>query len=383
MDAVTRPCWCGADALEPFGGGYLRCATCTTLVNQGGLTAEAAAVRDDETDYYGRRYWLEHQRDDLGLPDVHVRVRRDFVDRCGVWLATLLRYQTPPARVLEVGAGHGGYTALIQWAGYEATAVDLSSWMASVAAERFGITYHVGPVESQRLEPGSFDAVVANDVLEHLVDPVEMIQILVALLKPDGRLVLQTPEYPSPATWEQLDEDRNLFLEHMRRPAHEHLYLFSRSGLGLLLERAGLRHVVFEEAPFSYDMLAVSAAEPLIAHTDPAEALQGRSPVWPLVLALLDATGELRRSEQDRAARLSLIEHLNEVLRVSEDDRRARLETIERLDQLLSVSEDDRRARLETIERLDELLASSERERRIQREELERLAAEHGDRKLP
>jgi 2-polyprenyl-3-methyl-5-hydroxy-6-metoxy-1,4-benzoquinol methylase len=347
MVAVTRSCWCGADVLESFGEGYLRCPRCTTLVGQVGLTAEEAVVHDDDADFYGRRYWLEHQRDELGLPDVHARVRRDLVDRCGVWLEALVRYRPPPGRVLEVGAGPGAYTALLGWAGYDTTAVDLSDWTGALARERFGVAYLVGPIESHELEPVSFDVVIANDVLEHLVDPVGTVGRCAALLKPGGLLVLQTPEYPHPRSFAQLEAEQDPFLEHMRLPAHEHLHLFSRGALRRLLERAGFTHVAFEEPPFPYDMLAVAGTDVLRRRENVETVLQsGGSAVWPLVLALLDATAELRRSEHDRAERLRVIERLDELLRVSEEDRQARLEKIERLDELLRKSEHDRQAQL-------------------------------------
>ena len=280
-------------------------------------------------------------------------MRRDLVDRCGVWLETLLRYRRPPGRVLEVGAGHGAYTALLGWAGYDATAVDLSGWTGELARERFGVSYLVGPLESQELEAASFDVVIANDVVEHLVDPVGTVGFCAALLKPGGCLVLQTPEYPYTRTYEELEAKQDAFLEHMRLPAHEHLYLFSRPGLRLLLERAGFTHVAFEEPPFPYDMLAVAGAEVLRRNEDFEAFLEGGgSAVWPLVLALIDATAELRRSEQDRAERLRVIERLDELLRVSEEDRQARLEKIELLDQLLRVSEHDRQSHLEALEGL-------------------------------
>jgi 2-polyprenyl-3-methyl-5-hydroxy-6-metoxy-1,4-benzoquinol methylase len=382
MIDVARACWCGAESLRDFGLGYLRCTSCETLVAQSGLTDDATRVRDDDVDYYGKRYWLEHQRDELGLPDIYTRARQDLPERCVHWLKALLRYRQPPARVLEVGAGHGAYTALLAWAGYDATALDLSPWVAEFAGTRFGVRYLVGPVEEQQLEPRSFDVVVANDVLEHLARPETTIRRCAELMKPDGVLVVQTPEYPSGRSYDQLVADDDLFLEHMRAPSKEHLYLFSRRGLERLLRDVGLVEVSFEEPIYPYDMLCVASASPLArSSSDPSELL-GTASTAPLILALVDAHDALRdsdaalkESEADRQARLEAIEQLDAALKESEADRQAQLEAIEQLDAALKESEADRQARLEVIEQLDAALKESEADRQARLEVIEQLDA--------
>jgi 2-polyprenyl-3-methyl-5-hydroxy-6-metoxy-1,4-benzoquinol methylase len=315
MHAVGRRCWCGADDFEPFGADYLRCTSCETLVGQAGLSDEATRVVDDSRDYYGRRYWLDHQTEELGLPDIYARARSDLPERCADWLNVLLRYRRPPAKILEVGAGHGAYTALLQWAGFDATALDLSPWTAEFARTRFGIPYLVGPVEDQSLEAESFDVVVANDVLEHLAAPRQTVASWMQLLKPDGVFVFQTPEYVPDRTYEALVGSEDLFLQHMHRAGEEHLYLFSRRSLSRLLAEVGRQHVAFVEPIYSYDMSGVASAEPLaVSDDDPADILEA-APTAPLVLALLDAREAWKVSERDRADRLVVIERLDAALR--------------------------------------------------------------------
>jgi SAM-dependent methyltransferase len=219
--------------------------------------------------------------------------------------------------VLEIGAGHGAYTALLRWAGFDATALDLSSWTARFARERFDIPYLVGPVSEQALEPESYDVVVANDVLEHLSDPLGTVRGWVALLKPRGIFVFQTPEFPLGRSHADLVEDGDLFLQHIERAASEHLYLFSRPAVERLLGQVGLKHVIYEEPVYSYDMIGVAAASLLArdGNMDPAAALQDVGPTSALAAALVDARRAWRTSERDRAARLVVIERLDAALR--------------------------------------------------------------------
>ena len=315
MSPVTRRCWCGTNSFEPFGGDYLRCTHCETLVGQAGLSDGETRVLDDFHDYYGKRYWLDHQNEDLGLPDIHARARLDLPERCADWLSLLLRYRRPPARILEVGAGHGAYTALLQWTGFDATALDLSSWTADFARRRFGIRYLVGPVEEQDLEAASFDVIVANDVLEHLATPRVTVAEWMRLLKPAGIFVFQTPEYVPGRSYAELVAGNDPFLQHMGLAGREHLYLFSRHSLARLLGEVGLDHLGFAEPVYSYDMLGVTSAEPLATSDDDADGILGAAPTAPLVLGLLDARDAWHISERDRADRLVVIQQLDAALR--------------------------------------------------------------------
>lgn len=305
-----RNCWCGADKLERFGPDYRRCIECGTLVSQVGITDDQTLVRDDSADFYGRKYWLEHMSRDLGYPDVYDRSRLDLSERCVDWLRALLRFRPPPATALELGAAHGAYTALLRYAGYDATALDLSTWVADFARETFQIPYLVGPVEQQNIAAASLEVIAANDVLEHLPQPEGTLLHCMDLLTSGGVLAIQTPELPEGSRFEDLVAENNLFLEHMRK-ADEHLYLFTRSSLEMLLHRVGATEVAFEPSVYSYDMFCMASAQPLRRAEFDLTAIRDKSQVGPLVLALLDAHEAWRVSEKDRAARLDVIQRLD------------------------------------------------------------------------
>ncbi len=61
--------------------------------------------------------------------------------------------------------------------------------------------------------------------MEHLLDPVDTMRRCLNLLKPDGFLLIQTPKYPRPMTWEQMLSEKSPFIEQLKQ--EEHLYLFS------------------------------------------------------------------------------------------------------------------------------------------------------------
>lgn len=269
-------CWCGNDDLAFFGPGYRRCDACQTLVAVAPPPGQAdPRVTDDAADYYGRDYWFAHQTEDLGCPDLVARARADLGERCVHWLRSLLRYKLPPARVLEVGCGHGGFVAMLRQAGFDATGLELSPSVVQFAADTFGVPVLTGPVEDQSIPAGSLDAVVMMDVMEHLPRPLETLGRCLDLLKPDGVLLVQTPGYPERTSLAALHATGHKF--PMMLDPNEHLFLFSPAAAADLFRRLGAAHIEFFPAAFDfYDMaFAVSRSPlpcPLVAERDTALA---------------------------------------------------------------------------------------------------------------
>lgn len=335
-------CWCGNTQLADFSSEYGECQVCGTLVSLSGLTPEKHAVQDDEKDFYGKHYWLNHQQESLGLPDIFQRSRNDLIERNLHWLKTLLKYRLPAADVLELGCSHGSFVALMKQSGYQATGLEMSPWVAELGRKTFGVPILVGPVETQNLPLASFDVIAMMDVLEHLPDPLATMRRCLELLKPDGILLIQTPQF-----WEGMGHESLVVANHpflsLLQPK-EHLYLFSDRSVTEFFKRLGADYISFEPAIFDcYDMFLAVSRQPLRLHSsDEIEQSLLSAPNGRLALAMLD----LRERE------LALIRQLNE----SKLDRAARLEQIHTLTDMLHVSEVDRSARLEQILTLTDML---------------------------
>jgi glycosyltransferase involved in cell wall biosynthesis/2-polyprenyl-3-methyl-5-hydroxy-6-metoxy-1,4-benzoquinol methylase len=363
------PCWCGNTALEPFSPDYRLCTVCQTLVLADMPQKEALLVRDDESDFYGKHYF-DRVAASHGLPPIATRARADLPERCVHWLRSLLRYRLPPARILELGSAHGGFVAMMRWAGFDATGLDLSPEMVAEARGRFDVPILEGPVEVQNIAPGSLDAIVLMDVLEHLSDPKETLGYCHRLLRGGGLILLQTPQYREGKSFEQMQSDNDPFLR-MLKP-DQHLYLFSKSSATRLLRELGATHVNFEPAIFSfYDMALAASAEPLspIPESEVAAALE-RPGASRLLLALMDLDAQHRDlqeryqlGETDRADRLRSVNDLTKLLEEANEDRSARLMEVVRLESRLAEVETDRAARLEAIRTLEQQLADSEADR--------------------
>jgi 2-polyprenyl-3-methyl-5-hydroxy-6-metoxy-1,4-benzoquinol methylase len=328
---IVRRCWCGNGPLEAFSLEYSYCKTCGTLVSQAGLSLEETQVQHDQTDFYGKNYWLSHQKDELGYPDIFERARRDLPERCIHWMRTVLKYKLPPARTLELGSAHGGLVALLKAAGYQARGLELSPWVAEYASKTFGVPMLVGPIETQDIEPGSLDVIMMMDVLEHLSDPTRTVERCANFLSPSGVLIVQTPRFPEGQSYDQMLREKSPFLQQLK--ATEHLYLFSERSVRHLFSRLGIRHLALEEAIFAqYDMFLVAAKMPLgVSIEQEREVALTANPQARMVLALLDSDQRSRQlqqrlveSEADRAARLDVINRLSRRPAESRTDRLAR-----------------------------------------------------------
>ena len=280
---TERACWCGHTTLEPYSGLYRVCRACGTLVS---VAPYAAKI-------YDKDYWLGRQTEHHGLPDIRARARLDLPERCTHWLRRLLSVRPPPARVLEVGCAHGGYVALLGWAGYDAVGTEMSPWVSQFAHETFGVKVLTGLVEDQDFKAESFDVIVLNDVIEHLPDPARSMGHCAGLLSKEGVFVIQTPEYKEHLSYEDIRKSNDLFMKHMDKKNDEHLYLYSRRSAGEFFARLGFKHMDFSNPIFPYDMTFVASRVPIVPRDDNSVgAALEKKPVGRLVQALLDKAFE-------------------------------------------------------------------------------------------
>jgi len=113
-----------------------------------------------------------------------------------VRLALLRRVLPAGARVLDAGCGAGDLVATLAADGHEAVGMDVSSRVLEVAGERHaGYRFLRHSVEELPwpAEVQGFDAVVAFEVIEHLLRPRRLLEGAREALRPGGGLALTTP----------------------------------------------------------------------------------------------------------------------------------------------------------------------------------------------
>jgi 2-polyprenyl-3-methyl-5-hydroxy-6-metoxy-1,4-benzoquinol methylase len=151
-----------------------------------------------------------------------------------------------PVRVLDAGCSTGYLAQRLQERGSKVVGLDLDE-RATEQASRFCESVHVGDVETMELpfEPGSFDAIVCGDLIEHLRDPAAFLRRIRPLLRPGGRVVLSTPNVANWAMRLGLLFGRFRYTEWGILD-RTHTHLFTRKTLSECLETAGYRITDFD-----------------------------------------------------------------------------------------------------------------------------------------
>ena len=99
-------------------------------------------------------------------------------------------------RVLEIGPGAGGHSALFARHGAVVTAVDITQARAQATAKKFKILEAddceamQGDAESLAFDDGTFEIVYSNGVLHHTFDTGKAIDEVYRVLKPGGQAVI-------------------------------------------------------------------------------------------------------------------------------------------------------------------------------------------------
>jgi 2-polyprenyl-3-methyl-5-hydroxy-6-metoxy-1,4-benzoquinol methylase len=146
-------------------------------------------------------------------------------------------------RVLDVGCSSGYLAEPLAARGNTIVGLELDAGAAR-EAERFCEQVLVGDVETMELPfaPASFDVVLCGDVVEHLRDPVAALARLRPLLRPDGRLVVSTPNVANWAIRLSLLGGRWRYTDRGILD-RTHTHLFTRATLAEALHAAGYDHV--------------------------------------------------------------------------------------------------------------------------------------------
>ena len=134
-------------------------------------------------------------------------------------LRTMYLGSGSPGRLLEVGCGSGRFLNRMRKAGWAVEGIDFDPVAAARVEEKYGIPVAVGSLPELGYPEGAYDVVAMSQVIEHVPDPVALLQECRRVLRPGGRLVLSTPNASSVA--------HRVYGRHWRGlepPRHQHVF---------------------------------------------------------------------------------------------------------------------------------------------------------------
>jgi SAM-dependent methyltransferase len=133
------------------------------------------------------------------LPLTGERTAPDIPDERYWFIRHLVAYRaaaalTPQKRVLDAGCGEGYGAALLAIDARTVVACDLEAPVLGRAHRRYpAVDAAAGNLVSMPFADAAFDVVVSMQTIEHLHSPVDFLAECRRVLRPDGTLVLSTP----------------------------------------------------------------------------------------------------------------------------------------------------------------------------------------------
>jgi hypothetical protein len=187
-------------------------------------------------DVYGEGYWKSDNPKQRGYAD-YARESALYLRTFEKRMALVQRWIPQRARILDVGCAAGYFLRTAQRHGHDVHGVELSPAIAHEAVKALGQDrVHVGTldeaIEQKGHRPASFDLVTLWDVIEHVPDPQHVLRRVRELVKPGGKLLLETQNVAS--RWARLLGPRWHHYKH-----HEHLYHFAPGTIRRLLGDCG------------------------------------------------------------------------------------------------------------------------------------------------
>jgi 2-polyprenyl-3-methyl-5-hydroxy-6-metoxy-1,4-benzoquinol methylase len=212
----------------------LRCPRC------GMISSRPPLGRDDLVEMYAA------SEDEAYLDEAGARRELfDWVlDRVGC-------YALGGRRLFEAGANVGLFLDVARSRGWQARGIEPSRSAVREGRRRFGVDLAEGAIEDLEPAPGSADAVVMLDVLEHVADPVAALRGLRAAVTDEGLLALTTINCQS-------------LHSRLRRGAwpwyiRPHLHYFTPATLRMTMELGGFDMVDHRIVPRSFHLSYVAA----------------------------------------------------------------------------------------------------------------------------
>ncbi len=231
---VTRCQLCGSEDRDlkfqdgPFQ--VLTCRGCGLVYVTPRLQGQALVAVYDEN------YWRSNNPKARGYAD-YAREAALYLKTFEKRMRLVSRHLPTTARILDVGCAAGYFLRIAQQHGHDVHGVEMSAAIAVEAVKALGAErVHIGTLEAaitaKHHAAESFDMVTLWDVIEHVPDPQSLLRTIRTLIKPGGRLLLETQNVGS--RWARLLGKRWHHYKH-----DEHLYHFDPQTIRRLLTDSG------------------------------------------------------------------------------------------------------------------------------------------------
>lgn len=163
---------------------------------------------------------------------------------------------TPSSAILDVGCGVGQVVHSLTAAGYKAHGAEVSETNLALAREHPG-EFHLYDGLTLPFADHAFGAIGAFNVLEHVEDPVGLMDEMTRVLRPGGRIVISSPNFLRVLGWRDYHPKMRGALQKWRNATalFNHLKIYATDSKAILFEKM----VPIQRDPFQPDDDAIAA----------------------------------------------------------------------------------------------------------------------------
>ena len=158
------------------------------------------------------------------------------------WIGEYLRSDSEPKSILTFGDGLGFDSFYLAAAGHKVTYFEVSRPCAEFAKTIFAdhqLAVEV-IVDPREIEGRKLAVIVCLDVLEHVPDPIGLVQWLSEMLKPGGKLIVSAPFF-------LIDQNVQTHLKSNRKFSGDYRRLFAPAGLSPVAGRLFWNPIVLQK----------------------------------------------------------------------------------------------------------------------------------------
>lgn len=161
-------------------------------------------------------------------------------------LKLLTKYANLEANILDVGAGKGELLKALKEKCFR-NLVGLDPNISSVnKMKEIGLEAYQGNINNSKLKLNrKFDVIFITGVMEHLINPMYSIENIKTVLKDNGMIILNIPNFSF------IHKSENLIPMHFH---HEHINYFSRESIVEMMKNVNMEEIDFKENIFIKDV---------------------------------------------------------------------------------------------------------------------------------
>jgi len=140
-------------------------------------------------------------------------------------------------KLLEIGCSWGSYLLQMQKLGWDVYGVEMNT-KASEYAKKILNSDNImnNKIENIDFKSTLFDVIVLNMVLEHIYDPIKLLNIIKSILKPNGIIIINIPNIDSIEF--KIFKDKSYFVQ-----VPQHVHHFNYMTINKLLEKTGFNMI--------------------------------------------------------------------------------------------------------------------------------------------